>query len=114
MNPTVLALPCAFMISLLVAKTGLIALQLPVDPVWLTGAVLLCVFLLYKRTLVELGLITILAVLAEVHSLSSQTPSVSPDILLSVLVAIILLPLALNVMGLSSPRVKFGPRLKYH
>jgi hypothetical protein len=91
------------MIALLVAKTGLIALSLPVDMLWLTGAVALSMLLLYKRSLLELALIAILATLAEVHAHTSGTPAVSPDVLLSVLVAIIILPLSLEVMGIEAP-----------
>ena len=112
MNPTVLSLPCAFMISLLVAKMALIALNLPVDTIWLSCSVVLCTLLLCRRNLVELGLIAILAAFAEMHSLSQGGPHVSPDILLSVLIAIIVLPLGLDLMGLAAP--KLGALLHSH
>ena len=112
MKSNLLSLPCALMIALLVAKTGLIALNLPIDIVWLTGAVGLSMLLLYKRNLLELALIAILAVLAEVHAHTSGSPTVSPDILLSVLIGIIILPLSLDLMGIEAP--VFGPHYNLH
>jgi len=112
MNPTVLTLPFSFMIALLVAKTGLIALNLPVDKIWLSSAVVLCTLLLYRRKLVELGAIATLAALAEMHAQAIGGSLISPDILLSVLIAIILLPASLDLMGLSAPTL--SPRYDPH
>ena len=112
MNPTVLALPCSFMISLLVAKMALIALNLPVNTLWLTCSVVLCTLLLCRRNLAELGVIATLAMLAEMYSFSHGSSHISPDILLSVLIAVILLPLFLDLMGLAAPRL--GPLLNSH
>jgi hypothetical protein len=103
MNSNLLSVPCSFMIALLVAKTGLVALNLPVDIGWLTGAVAVSMLLLYKRNLVELGLITALAVLAETYSQTGGDAQVSPDVLLSVLITIIILPLSLDIMGIAQP-----------
>jgi hypothetical protein len=110
MRSNLLSVPCSFMIALLVAKTGLIALNLPVNVGWLSGAVAVSMLLLYRRNLLELALITILAVLAEVHSHAGGNPQISPDVLLSVLVAIILLPLSLDIMGVAQPEM--GPLFK--
>jgi hypothetical protein len=105
-NP-ILALPCSFLIALLVAKMALVGLHLPIDRLWLSGAVLSCMLLLYKRNLPELGLIAVLATLAESQSATSS--AVSPDVLLAVLFAIIVLPATLELMGLAAP--KLGPLL---
>ncbi len=111
MNSTVLSLPCSFMIALLIAKMGLVSLNLPFSSIWLSGAVVLCTLLLYKRSLVELSVIAVLATLAEMHSFALGGPQVSPDILLSVLIAVIILPLALDFMGMVAPSL--GPLLNY-
>ncbi|MCZ6829249.1 MAG: hypothetical protein O7F73_06625 [Gammaproteobacteria bacterium] len=112
MNPTVLSLPCSFMISLLVAKMALIALNLPIDITWLTCAVVLCTLLLCRRNLAELVVIAALAALAEMHAQDIGGAHISPDILLSVLVAIILLPISLDMMGLARPSL--GPPSNSH
>ena len=109
MNSTVLSLPCSFMIALLVAKMGLIGLNLPISTTWLSGAFVLCTILLYKRNLVELSLIAVLATFAEMHSFAIGGPQISPDILLSVLIAIIILPVSLDIMGVVTPNL--GPLL---
>jgi hypothetical protein len=84
---------------------ALIALNLPVNTLWLGAAVVLCVLMLYKRNLLELALIAILAALAEMHSVTSGVPRVSPDILLAVLITVIILPSAMEFMGLAAPNL---------
>lgn len=108
-NP-ILALPCSFLIAILVAKMALVGLQLPIDRLWLSCAVITCMLLLYKRNLPELALIAVLATLAE--SQSATGSMVSPDVLLAVLLAIIVLPATLELMGLAAP--KLGPLLNSH
>ena len=109
MSPTLFVLPCALLISLLVGKMGLIALDLPVTGPWIIIAATLCALLLYRRNIAELGVITILTGLVEVHSFTVGGVQVAPDVLLAVLVAVISLPLILDIMGLTAP--KLGPLL---
>ena len=101
MNSIVLSLPFSFMIALLVSKVALIALNLPVEPVWVACSVVIGTLLLYKRNLVELGLIAVIAMFAEVHSTSMGNSAISPDVLLSLLIAIIVLPATLGMMGIA-------------
>jgi hypothetical protein len=112
MSSNLLSVPCSFLIALLVAKMGLVALNLPLNIGWLSGAVAAAMLLLYKRNLLELGLITVLAVLAEMHSHTGVDPQVSPDVLLSVLITIIILPLSLDIMGIAQPEI--GSPFKSH
>ncbi len=71
----------------------------------LTAAVLLCTVLLFKRSLLELGLIVALTGMAQLNVAGAAVITVNPDIMLALLLTAIVLPTTLRTMGME---VEFG------
>jgi hypothetical protein len=110
MNSNPLSLPCSFLVATLVAKIALMTMNLPMNALWMLGSVVICAILLYKRNLVELGVISLIAVFAETHTSGVGVAGIPSDVMFSVLVSMILLPATLGMMGIAPPT--FGPLFK--
>ena len=99
MPSIVISLPCSLAVSLFVARIGLATLDLPENPQWLFGAILLCTILLYRRSVAELGFIAALTAFAQLNSAALGNQFISEDMMLALLLVIIMLPSTMDLMG---------------
>jgi hypothetical protein len=92
--------PCALAVAISVSKLILDVLAIPVSGNVMTAAVVACMFLLFYRTLAELALIAMLTLFVQLNAEVIENSVANPDWLLAVLISIIMLPAAMQVMGL--------------
>jgi hypothetical protein len=100
MKPIMISLPCSLVVALFVSRIGLSTLELPGNPQWLFFTVILCTILLYRRSIMELGVIAALTAFAQLNATGFGGERVSEDMLLAVLITIILLPTTLRIMDI--------------
>ena len=100
MNSIMVSLPCSLVVALFVSRIGLSTLGLPGDPQWMFSTVLLCTVLLYRRSIMELGVIAALTAFAQLNAAGFGGQRVSEDMMLALLLSVILLPATLRIMGI--------------
>ena len=100
MKSIMISIPCSFVVALFVSRIGLSTLGLPGNLQWLFAAVVLCTVLLYRRSMLELGAIAALTAFAQLNAANLGNQVVSEDMMLALLLAIILLPGTMRVMGI--------------
>jgi hypothetical protein len=100
MNSIMISLPCSLVVALFVSRIGLSTLGLPENPLWLLAAVLFCTVLLFRRSMLELGVIAALTAFAQLNSAALGNQYISEDMMLALLLVVILLPSTMEVMGI--------------
>jgi hypothetical protein len=100
MKLIMISLPCSLVVALFVSRIGLSTLGLPENPQWLLVAVLLCTILLFRRSMLELGVIAACTAFAQLNAAALGNQYINEDVMLSLLLLIILLPSTMDVMGI--------------
>jgi hypothetical protein len=95
-----ISLPCSLVVALFVSRIGLSTLGLPENAPWLLAAVLFCTVLLFRRSMLELGVIAALTAFAQLNSAALGNQYISEDMMLALLLVVILLPSTMEVMGI--------------
>ncbi len=101
MKSILVSLPSALAIALFVSRVMLTTLNMPTDPAWMFGSVAGCTFLLYGRSLLELGLIGILALIAQLNAVGMGGQPIPPDFMLALLISIVLLPIGMRILDIN-------------
>ena len=91
MKHMITQLPTALIVAILTTHVIWTTLSIGESMLWMTGGVLLISVILAPRSFVELAIIGVLAVLAEIN-IQSSTAAVSPDIFLAILGAVMFFP----------------------
>ena len=93
-------LPCSLAVSLFVARIGLATLDLPENAQWLLGSILLCTILLFRRSIVELGIIAVLTAFAQLNSAALGNRFLGEEMMFALLLMVIILPSTMDIMGI--------------
>ena len=108
MKSMFISLPCSLVVSLLVADASIGILGLPREMAIQIGIVAISTMLLYERGLAELGVIGAISLFAQANAQGPGSQVVAPYIVLAVMMALILMPPVLRVMGMSVERPRIG------
>ena len=100
MKSVLVSLPSALAIALFVSRVMLTTLKIPTDLTWLIGTVAVCTLLLYGRSLLELGMIGVLALIAQLNAAGIGGQAIAPDFMLALLISIILLPVGMRIFDI--------------
>jgi hypothetical protein len=100
MKSSMISLPCSLVVALFISRIGLATLGLPENPEWLFAAIILCTILLFHRSIIELVVIAALTAFAQLNAAALGNQYLNEDIMLALLLAIILLPSTMDVMGI--------------
>ncbi len=103
MKNMIISIPASIIVGLLVGKLVLSCLHMPVTAAYMATAVIFSCLLLIRRPTFELVFIGIVALLAEANLRGIGSFRVAEDLLLAIILTVILLPTALNVMGMDNP-----------
>lgn len=100
MKPSLLSIPCAFLLALLVSRITMQTLGISVSVEVFSGVVMIGTLLMFRRTLIELGVIALITGFAQMNVAGASQFTLNEDAVLAVLLAIILFPTAMRMMGM--------------
>ena len=103
MGSFLFTIPASIIVGLLVGKLGLACLHMTPSTAWMATSVIICTLLLMRRSPLELGIMALISIMAEMHMRGIGSLQIPADVLLSIIISMILLPVGLNIMGMNNP-----------